>query len=213
MESAMSENHSKSAFLHGRIRRALQCGRYVPGQRIDPAMLADEFDTSPTPVRLALMRLVGEGLVADCARAGLHVPLPNEVTLRDHYDWMQRLLLMACRIDAAPVTRRTTRPKTASAGDDLVKRTWQLFDAIARASAHRSLHQAVKQANDRLAPVRRAKQGLIEDAFEELSTLDRHWQQRDIPALEAAIRAYHERRKRLTPCIVAVLNDGLDALH
>jgi DNA-binding GntR family transcriptional regulator len=209
----MDATHSKSAFVYGQVRRALQSGRYAPGQRIDPATLAAEFHISPTPVRFALYRLVGEGLVADHARNGLHVPLLTEVAMRDLYDWMERLLLMACDIGAAPAARKADQLELASADDDPVKLTWQLFDAIARATAHRSLHHAVKQANDRLAPIRRAKQGLLEHSFEELSELNRHWQTRDIPALKSALRDYHERRKQLVPCIVALLSDRSDRLH
>jgi len=209
----MDAVHSKSAFVYGQVRRALQSGRYAPGQRIDPAGLAAEFKTSPTPVRLALYRLVGEGLVADHARSGLHVPLFTEVAMRDLYDWMERLLLMACDIGVAPTFRKNGKLELASADDDLVKLTWQLFDALARATAHWSLHHAVKQANDRLAPIRRAKQGLLEHAYEELSQLNRHWQARDIPALKSALRDYHERRKQLVPSIVASLSDRIDYLH
>ena len=209
----MNEVHSKSAFLYRQVRRALQSGHYVPGQRIDPATLAAEFKISSTPVRFALYRLVGEGLVADHARAGLHVPLPNEVALRDLYDWMERLLLMACDIGIVPVARKNGKIEVSFPADDLVKLTWQLFDAIAFATGHRSLHRAVKQANDRLAPIRRAKQGMIGDMFEELSELNRHWQKRDMPALKSALREYHERRKQLVPSIVASLSNGNDHLH
>lgn len=210
----MSATHSKSAFLYGQVRRALQAGRYVPGQRIDPGTLAAEFDTSPTPVRLALSRLVGEGMIADHARDGLFVPLPTEVALRDLYDWMQRLLLMACDLGFAAWTPETVRHvELSSPEDDLVKLTWQLFDAIARATGHGPLHETVKRTNDRLAPVRRAKQGLPEHSFEELSELNRLWQARDIRALKSALRGYHERRMRLVPCIVAMLNTRADHLH
>lgn len=206
----MDSIHSKSAFAYGQVRRALRSGRYAPGQRIDPVRLAAEFKTSPTPVRFALYRLVGEALVVDHARGGLHIPLLTEIAMRDLYDWMERLLLMACDIGAAPAARKTEPLELASANDDLVKLTWQLFDAIARATAHGSLHHAVKQANDRLAPIRRAKQGLLEHGFEELSELNRHWQARDIPSLKSALRDYHERRKQIVPCIVALLSDGSD---
>ena len=209
----MDATHSKSAFVYGQVRRALRSGRYAPGQRIDPATLAVEFNTSPTPVRFALYRLVGEALIADHARAGLHVPLLTEVALRDLYDWMERLLLMACDIGAAPTAEETGTLEIASADDDLIKSTWQLFDAIARATAHRSLHHAVKQANDRLAPIRWAKQGLLEYGVEELLQLKRHWQAGDTPALKSALRDYHERRKQLVPGIVALLNDHSDYLH
>lgn len=209
----MSASYSKSVFLYGEIRRSLQSGRYLPGQRIDPATLAMEFHTSATPVRFALYRLVGEGLLEDHARGGLHVPLPNEVALRDLYDWMESLLLMACDSGIASVTRKNGKIEVSSPDDDLVKLTWQLFDAIARAADQRSLHRAVKQTNDRLAPIRRAAQGMIEDLFEELSGLNRHWQKRDMLALKSALREYHERRKQLVPCIVSALSDGNDYLH
>ena len=209
----MDAIHSKSVFVYGQVRCALRSGRYAPGQRIDPAGLATEFKTSPTPVRFALYRLVGEGLVVDHARDGLHIPLLTEVAMRDLYDWMERLLLMACDIGASPAARKTEPLELASADDDLVKLTWQLFDEIARATAHGSLHHAVKQANDRLAPVRRAAQGLLKNGFEEFSELNRHWQARDMPALKSALHDYHECRKKLVPCIVALLSEGSDYLR
>lgn len=209
----MNAIHSKSAFLYEQVRQALRSGHYLPGQRIDPATLASEFHTSPTPVRFALYRLVGEGLLEDHARGGLHVPLPTEVALRDLYDWMLRLLLMACGIGTAPSLRRAANPEPTSTEADVMEATWQLFDAITRVTAHLSLYRAVRQANDRLAPIRRIEPGLIEQVSEEFAGLDRHWRQRDMPALEAALRDYHERRKQLVPCIVAVLSGGADYLH
>lgn len=208
----MRANHSKSALLCRQVRRALQSGRYLPGQRIDPGALADEFSTSPTPVRLALNRLVGEGLIDDHARNGLHVPLFTEVGLRDLYDWMERLLLMACEIGASPSDAPIRESGHAFGGNhgDVVKGTWQLFDAIAGASGFRPLHQAVNQANNRLAPVRRAKRELIDYADDELAELSRYWLERDIPALEAGLRDYHARRKLLVPRVVALLVDRRD---
>jgi len=209
----MDATHSKSAFVYRQVKRALRSGRYAPGQRIDPATLAAEFNTSPTPVRFALYRLVGESLLVDHARDGLHVPLLTEVALRDLYDWMEHLLLMACDIGVARVARKAEPLELASADDDLVKLTWQLFDAIASATARGNLHHAVKQANDRLAPIRWAAQGLLEHRFEELSELNRHWQARDMPALKSALHDYHECRKQLVPCIVALLSERSDRLH
>lgn len=200
----MSPRRSKSALLYDQVRHALQSGRYPPGQRIDPAALADECDTSPTPVRFALYRLVGEGLIADHAREGLHVPVATETELRDLYDWMERLLLMACDIGVAKGNepRPLDPPRPHS---DVVKLTWKLFDAIAASTAHISLYRSVRQTNDRLAPVRRAKHHVLDDTFDELTALQAHWQQHDTPALKSALVDYHERRKRLVPRIVAML--------
>lgn len=202
--------HSKSTFVYRQIRHGLRSGRYAPGQRLDPATLAEEFHTSSMPVRFALYRLVGEALVVNRDRDGTHIPLPTEVVLSDLYDWMERLLQMACDIGMAPVARKTEPLKLSSAEDDLIKPTWQLFDTIARVTASGALCHAVKRANYRLAPVRRTEQELLEHTFEELSELNRHWQERNMPALKAALHAYYGCRKQLVPCIVAQLNDCSD---
>lgn len=203
----MDAIHSKSVIVYRQVKRAMRSGRYAPGERIDPSRLAGEFKTSPTPVRFALYRLVGEGLIVDHARDGLHVPLPNEVVLRNLYDWMERLLLMACDIGEEPRLRKSKAQELATVDSDTVKLTWQLFDAIARSTDHTALHRAVKQTNDQLAPIRRAKQSLLDQAHEEFSLLHQHWLARDIPALKSALHDYHERRRQLVPCIVALLSD------
>ncbi|MBB5880682.1 DNA-binding GntR family transcriptional regulator [Xanthomonas arboricola] len=203
----MSEIHSKRAVAYAQVRRALQSGRYPPGQRIDPAKLATELKISSTPVRFALYRLVGEGLLIDHARYGFQVPLLTEVALRDLYDWMERLLRMACDMGVALVPHATGEPESTSAATDVVKQTWKLFDAIARATAHWSLHHAVRQTNDKLAPVRRAKHGLLDGLDEELAELTLHWQQRDLAALQTALHVYHVRRIQAVPRIVAVMHE------
>lgn len=203
----MDATHSKSVYAYEQIRLALRAGTYTPGQRLDPTTLARKFHISPTPVRFALYRLVGELLIVDHARDGLHVPLLTEVAMRDLYDWMESLLLIACDKGPASAARKPEPLRLAAADADLAGLTWQLFDSIAHVTARANLHRAVRQTNDRLAPIRRAKRGLIEDGFEELSALNRHWEARDMPALKAALHDYHERRKRLVPCIVALLNE------
>src|SRR3546814_17776445 len=43
---AMIALQSKSAFLYKQIRRALRSGRYVPGERLDPATIAEEIGSA-----------------------------------------------------------------------------------------------------------------------------------------------------------------------
>lgn len=202
----MNPIHSRTAILYDQVRRALQSGQYLPGQRIDPTLLAAEFDTSDMPVRLALQRLVGAGLLEHHDRGSVYLPLPSEIELRGRYEWMQHLLAMACDIVATGRILSDTREiAITSADDDLVKLTWQLFDAIALATGHTLLHEAVKCCNDQLAPIRRAKFHLIDNPFDELVHLHRHWRHHDIPNLKAALHDYHERRKQLVPRFVASL--------
>jgi DNA-binding transcriptional MocR family regulator len=207
----MTASHSKSQRVYRLVRRAIQSGRFLPGQRIDPATLADELATSDMPARLALYRLVGKGLLEHHLRGGVYLPLPTEIALRDRYDWMQRLLGIACDLGPGPfhpeVRQIDIRPD-----DDPIKRTWQLFDAIAKATGHISLHDELKRCNDWLAPIRRAKHHLIDDAFGELVRLNQHWQARDLPRLKHALSDYHARRAALVPCIVATLKARADTL-
>lgn len=210
----MHANHSKSAFLHEEVRRKLQSGRYLPGQRINPGALAAEYKISPTPVRLALFCLVGERMIVDRGSSGLYVPMPTEADMRDLYGGMHLLLQVACDIGFAPDARENVSALRIDSPEyDLVKLTWQLFDGIAYATTNRFLHQIIKQTNDRLAPIRRAKQGLIESSFEELSELNRLWQELDTPALKSALHAYHDRRKALVPDIVTVLAERQDHVN
>ncbi len=207
----MDPARSKTALLYSTVRRALQSGRYVPGERIDPASLAQEFHMSPTPVRCALYRLAGEGVIVDHPRHGFQVPLPTELGLRDQYDWMEQLLVLAC---ASPVRKESTHFNAlAAADDDLPKRTWKLFDAIARSSGQWSLHQAVRRNNDRLAPIRRATPELKIDVPEELDRLQQLFVAHDFQRLEQALRDYHAHRKQLVPQIVALLAERRDRLH
>lgn len=210
----MSPAHAKHVLLHANIRKALRSGRYVPGEWLDHAALAAEFHTSEMPVRLALHRLVGEGLLQPHARGGVHLPLPTEAELRDRYTWMQHMLQMACDIGANhAVSVEVRRVGIASPDDDLAKRTWQLFDAIAQAAALSPLRREVKRSNDWLAPIRRTKCHLIDGAFEELVHLNQYWQARDMRRLKTALHDYHERRRQLVPSIVMTLRDHAQRPH
>ncbi|MCD9125347.1 GntR family transcriptional regulator [Luteimonas fraxinea] len=209
----MNAIHTKSTFLYERIRRALQAGRYVPGQRIEPAAMAREFKTSQTPVRLALYRLIGEGMISDHARGGLFVPLLSDLMLRDRYEWMERLLLVACEIGWSETPHRHRKLLTLGDDSDLAKATWKLFDAIAEETGKRSLHDAVRRINDQLAPVRRAKESLIDNVHAEFADLHTAWRDRDVTALKTDISAYHDRRKQLVPKIVALLIEQSEHLH
>jgi DNA-binding GntR family transcriptional regulator len=187
------------------IRRSLLSGRYFPGQHLEPAALASDLGSSPTPVKFALHRLVGEGLLIIHDWHGFQVPLPTELQLRGQYDWMEQMLILAISLATTITAHARQRPAAFSADDDLPKHTWKLFDAMARASGLAPLHLDFRRSNDRLAPIRRAKQGLIEQATEEIAELTQLWQARRIAPLQTALHAYFARRQQLVPRIVATL--------
>lgn len=92
------------------IHAAITSGRLDPGERLREIPLSKHFDVSTTPVREALRRLAGEGLVQVLPRRGAVVVALDEVVVSDLYDLRLVLELEAVRaaagrseLDLAPV--------------------------------------------------------------------------------------------------------------
>lgn len=180
-----------------RVYRALKAelgtGRFGPGDHLEPAALSDELNSSITPVRDALHRLVGEGLVEAPRSDGFRAPLVTEVGLRHRYAWRQWLLLGAIRAGSgapAPVEK-------AGPGNE------HLFLAIAGLSANPEHVAAVAQVNDRLRAMRPAEQSIFGPADAELQEIEQALGHP--PALRKLVADYHRRRLRSTAQIVARL--------
>jgi GntR family carbon starvation induced transcriptional regulator len=74
------------------LRIEILTGQLMPGQRIKVRELIERYpDLSPTPVREALSRLVGSGLVEFVAQRGVRVARASREDLFDTYD-LRRIL-------------------------------------------------------------------------------------------------------------------------
>lgn len=71
--------------VYQRVREAIIYGEYEPGTAIGEVELSRRFETSRTPVREALRRLTGEGLVATRGR-GIAVKRYTKAEIRETYD-------------------------------------------------------------------------------------------------------------------------------
>lgn len=69
--------------VHERIRTDILNGRWVPGEKLQPAVVAADYDTSTTVIREALTRLVGEKFVVLEPNRGFFVPHLSLDELRD----------------------------------------------------------------------------------------------------------------------------------
>lgn len=82
-------NASETAYHH--LRQQLISGRYAPRSQLKEGPIAEELGISRTPVRVALRRLVEDGLVVSEVHRGMFVA---EWTDRDIQDvWSLRLVL------------------------------------------------------------------------------------------------------------------------
>ncbi len=174
------------------LRRHILTRAFRPGDRLEPAPLAEAFGSSVTPVRDALHVLAGEGLVERRTSDGFHLPHITEPELADLYQWNGDLLLLAIRGWEAPAASIVPRMPPAEAADAIA----QLFDRIASHSDNLEHRRAIKAASARLHPARTVEPALFADIGAEMADLAETCARGDRVALRRRITAYHRRRRR-----------------
>lgn len=167
---------SRIEWVEQQLRSAILDGDLAPGERLLTAQLAERFAVSPTPLREALHRFAGEGLVEFLAQKGARVaPLtPAECTELAELRSLLDPLAARRSVDARDGSWTTAIAETSSelldawAGTELdVRRSEQ---------AYRSFYQALTAA----CPSQRLKRyaGAIRDQqaryrIVTITTLDR----------------------------------------
>lgn len=180
--------------VHEALRARIMSREFRPGDRLDPAVLAAPLAASVTPVRDALHRLTGEGLVETHTAGGFHVPPLDEPGLKDLYDWSAELILLAIR--AWP---RTAAPPTLGelpADAALADRVAAIFLAIARHSANREHVLVIDRLNGRLHAVRTVEPHVLDGTSTELAALRQAVRAAERDGLKRLCRSYHRRRRR-----------------
>lgn len=176
-------------------------GAFRPGAKLDPAVLAEQLNSSVTPVRAGLNMLVGEGLVETGTGEGFHVPLLDEPALKDRYAWNAEILGVVLRragdrAPAAPVFTNADSPAARVAG---------LFLDIARRSPNQEHARAISLMNDRLHAIRVAESAVLADIDGELDGMAKAVEQVDPPLLRPMVSRYHRRRIRSAAAILRKL--------
>ncbi len=121
---AVSGPLSRIEWVEGELRAAILNGDLVPGQRLLTAQLSERFSVSPTPLREALHRFAGEGLVEFLPQKGARVTGLSPVDCRELTEL--RLLLepvaVARTIEVADSAWRTNVTKHS----ELLLRAWNV---------------------------------------------------------------------------------------
>jgi DNA-binding GntR family transcriptional regulator len=186
------------------LKEQLTSGRFAPGDHLEPSALGDELSASITPVRDALHRLVGERIVEAPRNDGFRVPAPTEAELRHLYGWNGDLVELALRARAAPALRLTGgKPADPFPVADLQAVTAELFRRIGRRSGNPEIEAAIDNLSDRLGALRLVEAALFADAADELAAIQAAWVAEDMLMLRRCSAAYHRRRQRQAPEILA----------
>lgn len=180
------------------LKEQLTGGRYAPGDHLEPAAIGEELNSSITPVRDALHRLVGERLVEAPRTDGFRVPAPTEAELRDLYGWSRDLLDLALRKKPgrAWAIARSRFGEDVPSPDARRPTIEEVFLEIARRSGSGEHETAVESANDRLGAARAAEELVFPDVNRECEELRLALIRSDVAALRVGLAAYHKRRQR-----------------
>ena len=197
------------------LRERLRDGVYAPGAALVIIELAHELHISATPMREALARLAGEGLIEDRRGWGFCVwrlgREAYEELYRLHHLYVQLALpggrpvrprQMTNLIDKAAT--QTTLPAPAALRSATEGVFAQLVEAGCQAggiAAHRTL-------KDRLAPLRLAEAQVFRDAADELERLVADLISREEDNAARALSRYHERRLEAVGELIATLATG-----
>lgn len=160
------------------LRDELRRGTHPSGARLTASEIAERLSLSQTPVREALSRLAGEGLLQDRRGQGFFVPRLSELDLAVLFRLHQDLLLMTCEAENPPVPepeldRLMAIDRAALSPRELPVATERLFRVLA-ARASPPLARHIARLLDQLAAVRAAEPqvlGGLSEEFRELTAL------------------------------------------
>ncbi|KAI3601059.1 Transcriptional regulator, GntR family (plasmid) [Cupriavidus necator H850] len=164
--------------LQDRIREsvvaAIQSGALRPGAQIDEKALADDFESSRTPVREALLMLAAQGLVTIVPRAGMFVHKPTAAELVAMFETLAEMEGVVARLATqriSPAGKKVLAQAHEAAGRlaehgdtaGYIEANRKFHDVLYQAAANPFLSEQIVQLRRRLAIYWQQK-GLINDA-------------------------------------------------
>lgn len=192
------------------LRDRLRHGGFAPGARIAATEVADTLKLSATPVREALSRLAGEGLLEDRRGQGFFLRALSGLEIADLFRMSLSELLIAQDSHRAHTAARGGAGSDARDEPALgpIVQVERLFaDWIAEAGS-RTLSVTFRTLQIQLGPVRRAEPAIIPDLQAEAEELQALAAAEDAAPRGPALRRFHLRRIALADRLAALAYRG-----
>jgi DNA-binding IscR family transcriptional regulator len=197
-------NRDQFAVVLTALRARVREGEWVEGEPLTVSDLAGECGVSPTPVREALARLAGEGLVEDRRGRGYYARRIDTVELVDLYRAQQMLCQAAvesggCRSPAA-VQSIVCAP--AAFLQSPVEAWEGLFDAVTRRANSPFLVGEQRRLADLLAPARRIEHLVLGEHADDVQPMTASLAACEWPAFTTALDRLLQRRLAAAEALV-----------
>lgn len=170
------------------LRTQVLRGELPAGARLVEQRLAEEFETSRTPVREAMRRLEGDGHLLRDASGGLTPRVPDVRTMHEYYDVRlsledltvrratvdgDRAVLLGLRDDWVALGERRAEPHQSPPEEQhwFVEADERFHIGVARASGNRTAQRYLEEITDRIH-VLRIQGFTIEERID--ATVDEH---------------------------------------
>jgi len=99
------------------VEEQIATGQLKDGEKLDEASLAERFEVSRTPVREALLQLVGSGLATQIPKRGCFVKAPSFREMIEMFEVMSELEGMCARLAARRISdQQLVELKAANTG-------------------------------------------------------------------------------------------------
>lgn len=187
------------------IRERLATGQVAPGANMVVGDIAQDLDLSPTPVREALVRLAGEGLIEDRRGKGYFAWPLGAADISELYQTHQAYLRIALETWAAHGALSASSGLAASSEPPSCA---AVFDQIVRSSGNRILWEDYRHLTERMARVRLVESVVLRNVEAESAGLRQALDGSDLEALKTAIDAYHARRLQCSGVVAGAIADG-----
>ena len=185
----MTADHETSERVYTALKADLLAGGFAPG-RLQITQLETRYSASATPVREALLRLVGEGLVEMRSTGGFACPSLDEGDVRALYEASLRLTLLAIAWRGAG----SSTEEAAPTGRGLEPPIDILLAELARGADNPVFSGIIESINDRMCRIRRVEQLELAGLNREFANLDVLVRTGPEAKLRRAVHGYHRRR-------------------
>lgn len=195
----MVGDHHTSERVHARLKADLLAG-HDDAARLNINALAQRYDTSATPVREALLRLVGEGLVEMPDTGGFVLPRVDLARAREYYEFSLALALFV-------TNRLPSQPPSLPidlTGSQLRLPIDALLRVLARRAGNDVMTIALESLNDRMHPIRRMEEMRLHAIDREFAELLSSVEANSTAEIRKILKKYHHRRQRLISKILGL---------